>query len=190
MALHVLKSPVDEAMVLANAIGQVKTSVVHCSICYGLADGDPCEICVDDRRDRGQVLVVEQPRDMIALEATGMYRGLYHVLMGRISPLEGIGPDDVTIQGLLDRVGEPEKNAGGERVREVILGLNPTVEGDGTAMYLAERLKGLGNQGGEGVGVSRLARGLPTGWQLEYANKAVLADALEGRRSMGGMDDV
>ena len=127
---------------------------------------------------RSAVLVVEQPRDLIALELTGMYKGLYHVLMGRLSPLDGIGPDDLTIAGLLERVSDPKANAGEVPVREVILGLNPTAEGDGTALYLSDLVLA------RGLKVTRLARGLPTGSQLEFANKAVLADAIEGRRAV------
>lgn len=177
LAFHVLKSDAGEALGLARAIEDVKAKVRHCSVCFNIADTDPCAICADGRRERGTVLVVEQPKDLIALEQTGMFRGVYHVLMGRLSPLDGIGPDDLTIGALLARVTDPAKNAGGVRVEEVVLGLNPTMEGDGTGLYLAEQLKGK-------VKVSRLARGLPTGWQLEYANKAVLADAIQGRREV------
>lgn len=178
LAFHVLKSEASAAMGLAKAIQDVKTSVRHCTVCYNLTDADPCHICADEGRDRATVLVVEQPKDLIALEQTGMYRGVYHVLMGRISPLDGIGPADLTIPHLFDRIDRPAANSGGVQVREIILGLNPTIEGDGTAMYLAEELRQ------RGVRVSRLARGLPTGGQLEYANKAVLADAIQGRQSM------
>jgi len=177
LAFYVLKSEPDEALALAKAIEDVKSKVRHCSVCFNIADDDPCPICADDRRDRGTVLVVEQPKDLIALEQTGMYRGIYHVLMGRLSPLDGVGPADLTIDALMGRVQDPARNAGAVPVEEVVLGLNPTVEGDGTALHLAEQLKGR-------VKVSRLARGLPTGWQLEYANKAVLADAISGRREI------
>jgi recombination protein RecR len=122
------------------------------------------------------VLVIEQPKDLIALEQTGMYRGVYHVLLGRLSPLEGIGPEELTVADLLQRVDHPDSNAGGVKVEEVIMGMNPTLEGDGTALYLTEQLRT------RGVRVSRLARGLPSGSQLEYANKAVLADAIVGRQ--------
>lgn len=137
-----------------------------------------CGICAAAGRDRSVVMVVEQPKDLIALEQTGMYKGVYHVLMGRISPLDGVGPGDVTIAELLQRVHQPASNTGGEAVREVILALNPTLEADGTALYIVEQLSGKGRD----VRVTRLARGLPTGTQLEFANKAVLADAIEGRR--------
>ncbi|MCH8270888.1 MAG: recombination protein RecR [Planctomycetes bacterium] len=178
IAFFILKSDKDPALALAEAIRDVKERVKHCSICFNLTDTDPCQICDAPRRDRSQVLVVEQPKDLFALEQTGMYQGLYHVLMGRMSPLDGVGPEDLTVSELLARVDEPKKNAGGERIQEVVLGLNPTLEGDGTGLYLADQLKS------RNVRVTRLARGLPTGWQLEYANKAVLADAIQGRQSM------
>jgi recombination protein RecR len=177
IAFHVLKSEKTPALALARAISDVKERVRHCSICYNLADADPCPICADRRRQRGTVLVVEQPKDLIALEQTGMHKGVYHVLMGRISPLDGVGPEDLTVADLLRRVADPAANCGRVPVEEVVLGLNPTLEGDGTAMYLAEQLRGKAR-------VTRLARGLPTGWQLEYANKAVLGDAIVGRQEV------
>lgn len=178
LAFHILTSDAPRALALARAIQEVKDSVRHCSVCFNLTERDPCPICADAQRDRSLILVVEQPRDLIALEQTGMYRGIYHVLMGHISPLEGVSPDDLTAAGLFRRVERPEENPGGVPVREVVLGLNPTLEGDGTALYLADQLRH------RGVKVSRLARGLPTGGQLEYANKAVLADAIQGRQAM------
>lgn len=184
LAFHVLKSDAPGALALAQAVRDVKEQVRHCSVCFNLADaGGPagetvCPICADPRRERSLVLVVEQPKDLIALEHTGMFRGVYHVLMGHINPLEGIGPQDLTVGALLGRVEKPESNAGGTPIKEVVLGLNPTVEGDGTSLYLAEQLKE------RGIKVSRLARGLPSGGQLEYANKAVLADAVQHRQSM------
>jgi recombination protein RecR len=178
LAFHILKAQAPAAMALARAIQDVKETVRHCSVCYNLTDEDPCAVCTDQGRDRGVVLVVEQPKDVIALEQTGMFRGLYHVLMGRISPLDGIGPSELTIPDLLARIDTPASNPGGIPVREVVLGLNPTVEGDGTALYLADQLKP------RGIRITRLARGLPSGGQLEYANKAVLADAIQGRQSM------
>jgi recombination protein RecR len=178
LAFHVLKADPGSALALAQAIRDVKETVRHCSTCYNLTDADPCPICADPTRERDTVLAVEQPKDLIALEQTCMYRGLYHVLMGRISPLEGVRPEDLTIPDLLARAKDAKKNPGGVPIREVVLGLNPTVEGDGTALYLAEQLKK------RGIKVSRLARGLPTGGSLEYANKAVLADAIQGRQSL------
>ncbi len=179
LAFHVLKSDMDSAMALSNAIALVKQTVGHCRVCFNLCDGEVCSICDDPKRDHGRVLVVEQPKDLIALEQTGMYRGLYHVLMGRLSPLDGVGPGDLTIEALFDRVqGAGQGDVESGSIVEVVLGLNPTVEGDGTALYLASELKKIG------VPVSRLARGLPSGGALEYANKAVLADAILGRQSM------
>lgn len=175
LAFHVLKSDEPSAMALANAIEAVKKSVRHCRVCFNLSDADVCPICSDTTRDRSRVLVVEQPKDLIALEQTGMYRGLYHVLMGRLSALDGVEPDDLTIGALMERI-----RASGGEIEEVVLGLNPTVEGDGTGLYLAQKLGELG------VSVSRLARGLPSGGSLEFANKAVLADAILGRQSLGG----
>jgi recombination protein RecR len=178
LAFHVLKSESGAAMTLARAIQDVKERVRHCSVCSNLTDSDPCGICSDDARDRGTILVVEQPKDLIALEQTGMYKGLYHVLMGRLSPLDGIGPGDLTVSELLARIDDASANPGDVKVTEVVLGLNPNVEGDGTALYLSEHLKG------RGVRITRLARGLPSGGQLEFANKAVLTDAIQGRQKV------
>jgi recombination protein RecR len=178
LAFYILKSDEPTALGLSQAITDVKKTVRHCDVCFNLSDGAVCEICSDQNRDRTVVLVVEQPKDLIALEQTGMYRGLYHVLMGRLSPLEGIGPEELTIGRLMARIDHPDANPGGSPVTEVILGLNPTIEGDGTGLYLGEQLRA------KGVKVSRLARGLPTGSQLEYANKAVLADAIQGRQKV------
>lgn len=178
LAFHILKSDEPRAMSLAKAIEAVKKTVRHCDRCWNLSDENLCDICRDDRRDRTTVLVVEQPKDLIALEQTGIYRGLYHVLMGRLSPLDGIGPEELTIPTLISRLSDASANPGGVAIREVILGLNPTLEGDGTALYLAEELKS------RSVTVTRLARGLPSGSQLEYANKAVLADAITGRQNV------
>lgn len=179
LAFHLLKADESTALALARAIADIKRAVQHCSVCSNLTDADPCPICQDPSRDRSRILIVEQPKDLIALEQTGMYRGLYHVLMGRLSPLDGIGPGELTVTELIDRLDNPAKNPGGVRIEEVILGLNPTLEGDGTGLYLAEQI------GSRDIGVTRLARGLPTGAQLEYVSKAVLADAIEGRREMG-----
>lgn len=178
LAFYILKSDEPTALALAQAVTDVKRTVRHCDVCFNLSDGPVCDICADAQRDRSLVLVVEQPKDLIALEQTSMYRGLYHVLMGRLSPLDGIGPEDLTVPRLMERIASPAGNIGGIAVGEVILGLNPTIEGDGTGLYLAQELRL------KGIRVSRLARGLPTGSQLEYANKAVLADAIQGRREV------
>lgn len=171
IAFYLLKSDPQEAALLAQAVADLKRNVRHCSACFNLAECDPCPICADVRRDQSMILVVEQPADVATMETTGLYRGVYHVLMGRLAPLDGVGPGELNVEALLNRVTTGD-------VREVILGLNPTLEGDGTTLYLAQRLEQLG------VKVSRLARGLPSGSSLERVSKAVLADALEGRRSV------
>ena len=178
VAFHILKAKKDEAMGLSRAISDVKENVRHCAICYNLTDVDPCRICAAPARDASLVMVVEQPKDLISLEQTGLFKGVYHVLTGQIDPLGGVAPEDLTIKPLLDRVDDPVRNCRGVRVAEVILGLNPNLEGDSTALYLAEEL------GRRSVKVTRLARGLPSGSQLEYASAAVLTDAIEGRQAM------
>ena len=175
LAFHLLKAPSEEAEALADALRDVKGKVACCQTCWQLTDVQPCRICDDPARDAGCVLVVEQPRDLMSIEATGLHRGVYHVLTGRLDPLGGVGPDDLTAAALLDRVDHPDHNVRGEPVKEVILGLSPTLEGDTTAHYLVESL------GNRGVRVTRLARGLPSGSSLEFATPAMLADALLGR---------
>ncbi len=178
LAFHVLKSTRDEARRLSTAIEDVKRLVKHCAVCWNLTDESPCRICGDARRDASTILVVEQPKDLIALEQTGMFRGVYHVLLGRLDPLDGVGAESLTVAALLDRIDEPGRNAQGTPVAEVILGLNPDMEGDGTALHLADLIAK------RGVRVSRLARGLPTGSQIEFASRAMLADAISERKSM------
>ena len=178
LAFHVLKSPKAEAQRLAQAIEQVKSQVRHCGICFNVTDADPCPICTDVRRDAAVVMVVEQPKDLWILERTGAHRGVYHCLMGRLEPLDGVGPETLTVRELLQRVEHPERNAGGVKVTEVILATNPDLEGDSTGLYLADRLSKLG------VTVSRLARGLPAGSQIEFAHRGALADAIAGRRKL------
>ncbi len=177
LAFHMLKSSSEEALKLAHAIEDVKQHVRHCSVCYNLTEADPCSICSDPRRDQRKILVVEQPKDVIMLEQTATYDGVYHVLLGHLAALEGVTPTDLTIDPLVERI---EKLAGeSDAPVEVILGTNPNMEGDGTALYVADRLEDVA-----GANVSRLARGLPTGSQIEYANKAVLADAIQSRQRM------
>ncbi|MEY2713649.1 MAG: recombination protein RecR [Planctomycetota bacterium] len=178
LAFWVLKADADEALGLAKAIEEVKRRVRHCSTCWNLADDDPCTMCADPQRDHSMVLVVEQPKDLISLESTGRHRGAYHVLMGRLDPLDGVGPDALTIGDLVARVRDPARNALGIPVREVILGLNPDLEGDSTGLYVAQALEGTG------VAVSRLARGLPSGSHIEFANRAALADAISHRQRL------
>lgn len=171
LAYHILRVNKPEALALADAIRDVRENVRYCQTCYNLSEGPLCEICQDARRDKSQVCVVEQPRDLLALEQAGTYRGLYHVLLGRIAPLEGVGPDRLTIEALVSRVRSGE-------VKELIMATNPTVEGDGTALYISSLLAG------QNVEMTRLARGITTGSVLEFANKEILADALAGRQKL------
>jgi len=171
LAFHLLKQSREAADQLCDAIRDVKERIVHCSVCSNITDRDPCFYCTDAGRDRRLLCVVEDPHNVDAIEKTGDFRGAYHVLMGALSPLKGIGPDDLRIAGLLERVG------GGE-VAEVILATNPNVEGEATAIYLARLLKPLG------VRVSRIAMGVPVGSDLEYADEITMLKAMEGRREM------
>jgi len=173
IAFHLLKENPEEAFALADAIRDVKTRIKHCSVCYNLTESDPCNICADPARDQGLVCIVEQPKDLLALESAGLFRGVYHVLLGRIAPLEGVEPGDLTIDPLMQRI------ASG-KVREIIMGTNPTMEGDGTALYI----QSLVGQRFPNVSVTRLARGLPAGSSIEYANRNILADAISGRQRM------
>lgn len=180
LAFYLLKSEKETALRLSRAISDVKTQVRHCRICYNFSDGDTCAICNDVTRDHGTILIVEQPKDLMSLEQTGMYHGNYHVLMGHLAPLEGVEPSDLTVGPLMTRIDDPARhNAQGAPVREIIFGLSPNLEGDTTALYIADLLKSRPN-----VKTSRLARGLPSGSQIEYANRAVLADAIIGRQGM------
>lgn len=169
IAFHLLKRPESEALALADAIRDVKTRAHACSRCANVADVDPCPVCRDAARDPGVLCVVEQSRDLWAIEQAGTYRGQYHVLQGRVAPLEGIGPEHLTLSLLVERV----KRGG---IREVILATNPNLEGDGTALYVQKALEGTG------VRLTRLARGIPAGSSLEFASRAILVDAMEGRR--------
>ncbi len=171
LAFHVLREPREFAAGLAQAILDVKDKIIHCRTCYNLTETDPCRICADPMRDKGEIWVVEQPKDLMALEATGLIHGTYHVLMGHIAPLEGIEPEDLTIDGLVERV-----RAGS--VREVVLALNPTMDGDGTALHLQSLLSEFD------VSVTRPARGLAVGSQLEYATVGMLEAAIRARTRM------
>jgi recombination protein RecR len=171
MAFHVLKNPRDDAEGLCDAIRDVKEQVTYCSTCNNITAVDPCVFCTAESRDQRIICVVEEPQNVMVVEKTREYRGLYHVLMGVLSPLQGTGPDDLKIKGLLERVG-----AGG--VDEVILATSPTVEGEATALYLARLLRPLG------VRASRIAMGVPVGSDLEYADEVTMTRAMEGRRDI------
>lgn len=173
LAYHVLKAKPEDALGLAEAVRDVKENIFACSICHNLTEDDPCSICTDDSRDAGLICVVEQPKDLWALERTGQFNGRFHVLTGRIMPLEGIGAADLTIESLHQRVLDAAKTD--TPLREVILATNPDFEGDGTALTIIEALADTG------VPVTRLARGLPSGSSIEYASSAILTDALRGR---------
>lgn len=171
LAHHLLKCPAEEALSLADAIRDVKERVRHCQSCFHLTEAEEplCAICRDPARDRAVVCVVEQPRDLMALERVGTYRGVYHVLLGRLAPLQGMGPEQLTLDALATRV-----RAGA--IREVIMATNPNLEGDGTALLVASRLAETG------VPITKLARGLASGSVLEFANREMLADAINGRQ--------
>lgn len=166
---HLLKTTPDEAFALADAIRSMKENVRYCKHCFNLSEEEVCDICRDERRDRSILCVVEQPRDLIALEQTGCYRGFYHVLLGRVSPLDGVGSDQLTIDALVKRVKTGD-------FKELVMATNPTVEGDGTALAITNRLDGVA------VKITRLARGVTTGSSLEFANKEMLSDAISGRQ--------
>jgi recombination protein RecR len=171
LAFHILKVPREEADRLCEAIRDVKERIRGCSVCGGTTDVDPCRYCSDEARDRRSICVVEEPQNISAIEKTRDFKGMYHVLMGAISPLQGIGPDEIRIKSLLARVAQ-----GG--IEEIILATNPNVEGEATALYLARLLKPLG------VRVTRIAMGVPVGSDLEYADEVTMHKAMEGRREM------
>jgi recombination protein RecR len=170
LAFHILRTPRDLADRLVDAVHAVKEQVTYCSTCNNITDVDPCVFCTTENRDQHVICVVEEPQNVAAIERTREFKGLYHVLMGALSPLQGIGPDDLKIKGLLARVTNG--------VREIILATNPTVEGEATAIYLARLLKPLG------VKVTRIAMGVPVGSDLEYADEVTVHKALEGRREV------
>jgi recombination protein RecR len=169
LAFYILKADAKAAMRLADAIRDVKTKIKRCKTCYNLAEGEVCSICSDARRDKGVICVVEQPKDVVSLEQTGACKWVYHVLGGHIAPLEGLEPEDLTIDKLVERV-----KAGG--VSEVVMATNPNMAGDGTALYISSLLKQ------SGVKITRLARGLPSGTTIEYASGKILSDAITGRQ--------
>lgn len=171
LAFHIIDMPREQARQLAKVILDAKEGVKYCSVCCNITDRDPCSICSSPRRDKSIICVVKDPRDVIAMERTRDYRGLYHVLHGTISPMEGIGPDDIKLKELLHRV----QNNG---VKEVVMATNPDVEGEATAMYISRLLKPMG------IKVTRIAHGIPVGGDLEYADEVTLSMALRGRREM------
>ncbi len=171
LAFHVLNLPVEKTDSLANAIRDAKLKTRYCSICYNLTEADPCNICSNVKRDMSTICVVEDPRDVVALERVREFKGVYHVLHGAISPMEGIGPEDIKIRELIQRIREAD-------IREVILATNPNVEGEATAMYISKLLKPAG------IRTTRIAHGIPVGGDLEYADEVTLAKAMEGRREL------
>lgn len=172
LVFYLLRAPEEQALALSDALRALRERIRFCSVCFNITDSDPCAICGDEGRDRSIICVVEEPLDVVAIERTREYHGLYHVLHGTLSPVEGIGPDDLHIADLLPRL------KANPPVREVIIATNPNMEGEATAMYLARQLSGTG------VRISRLARGLPVGGDLEYADQVTLGRALAGRQTM------
>lgn len=171
LAFHVLDLPIEKTEALAEAIRDAKLKTHYCSVCSNLTETDPCNICGSVKRDHGVICVVEDPRDVVAMERIREFNGIYHVLHGVISPMEGVGPEDIKIKELLQRIRDGE-------IREVILATNPDVEGEATAMYISKLLKPIG------IRTTRIAHGIPVGGDLEYADEVTLAKALEGRREL------
>ena len=171
LAFHLLRVSEHEAMALSEAIRRVRQDVRYCSLCYNLSEAETCLICSDASRDQTRLCIVEQPRDLMSLEQSAAFKGVYHVLLGRIAPLDGIGPDQLTIEALVDRVREGNFS-------EVIMATNPTIEGDGTALYISNLLSEFP------VEITRLARGITAGSVLEYANREMITDALSGRQKL------
>ena len=171
LAFHILSMDDKDAFALADAVRNAKTAMTYCSVCGNLTDQDPCAICSDDTRDKSTICVVENPRDVAAMEKIREYRGYYHVLHGAISPMDGIGPDDINLKSLIPRLHD-------EAVKELIIATNPNIEGEATAMYIARLIKP------SGIKVSRIAHGIPVGGDLEYADGVTLLKAMEGRRQL------
>jgi recombination protein RecR len=169
LTYHVLRVHEKEALALAEAIQRVRLNVRYCSQCFNLTEGELCSICSDPRRDHALLCIVEQPRDLMAVESAGVFKGLYHVLLGRIAPLDGIGPEQLTIDALVERVRR-------ENFNEIVMATNPNVEGDGTALFISNALRDFP------INITRLARGVTSGSVLEYTNREILADAISGRQ--------
>jgi recombination protein RecR len=172
LAFHILSMRADDANAIAEAILEAKRKMKYCSVCGNLTDADPCGLCEDGARDRSMICVVENPRDVAAIERMGEFNGFYHVLHGAISPMDGIGPDDINLRQLLTRLQKDDD------VKEIILATNPTIEGEATAMYIARLIKPAG------IRVTRIAHGVPVGGDLEYADEVTLSKAMEGRREL------
>jgi len=176
IAFHLLRKPATDSVALSDALTRFRTNLKVCRTCGHVTESDPCPICADPKREPATLLVVEQPSDVVAIEQAGAFKGRYHVLMGRLSPMEAIGAGDLNIHGLIDRLrASTDDNDASPTINEVILGTNPTLEGDGTALYLTEALAKLG------IKVTRLARGMPVGSSLQSVSKAVLSDAIQAR---------
>jgi recombination protein RecR len=173
LSFFLMRGKAEQANKLAVAIQNLKEKIVLCSVCHGITESDPCDICSNSSRDHSQICVVEEPHDVYVMENMGYFKGVYHVLMGVISPLDGIGPDDLNIEGLKEKAGKPT-------IREVILATNPDMEGESTAVYISKVLKCF-----PAVKVTRIARGLPVGSDIEYADSVTLLKSLEGRLEMG-----
>ncbi|MGI6767089.1 MAG: recombination mediator RecR [Lentihominibacter sp.] len=171
LAFHILSMDDRDAIALADAISDAKQNMIYCSVCGNLTDRDPCAICSEGGRDNSLICVVESPKDVVAMEKIREYRGYYHVLHGAISPMDGIGPEDINLKTLIERLHD-------EKVRELIIATNPTIEGEATAMYIARLIKP------SGIKVSRIAHGIPVGGDLEYADEVTLLKAMEGRREL------
>lgn len=171
LAFYLLKQPKEELEIFSKALAELKEKIVRCSVCQNIAESDPCPICKDPKRDKSVICIVGEPLDIVALESTGEYKGVYHVLGGSINPVEGIGPDQLKIKELKNKI---EK--GKEGIKEIILANNPTLEGEATAMYISKLLKPFN------IKITRIARGLPVGGDLEYADEVTLSNALKGRK--------
>lgn len=171
IAMHILRMPDEDAKHLGQAIAEVKDQIVYCSICGSIAERDPCRICNDPRRDHKVVCVVEETDDVIALERTGLFKGIYHVLMGALSPLDGINPDDLRIRELFERINSQD-------IEEIIMATNPNAQGQATAIYLSRKIKPMG------IKITQLAHGLPMGGDIDYVDEVTLGKALEGRREI------
>lgn len=175
LAYHLVREPKDKVLALSDAIRAIKEKVRNCSQCFNITEADTCPLCASEQRDRSLVCVVEQPRDLFQIEATGIYRGLYHVLLGTLKPRDGLGAEQLTVEPLYQRIMASQSQA--VPIKEIILATNPTADGDATATYIQQRLQGTP------VKISRLARGLPTGAQIEYSNLQILSDAMLERRT-------